>query len=372
MARLVECVPNFSDGRRTAVVDALVAAVETTPGVHLLDRTSDADHNRSVLTFAGSPEPVAAAMESAVAVAVELIDIARHEGQHPRIGAVDVVPFVPIGDMSMEECVELARTFGQRVADRFAIPVYLYARAAQRSERVVLADIRRPQFEGLREQIGERGWEPDFGPSRVHARAGAMAVGARPFLIAYNINLASTDVEIAKRIAHRIRERSGGLPRVQALGLWLEELGSAQVSMNLLDFAVTPIWQVWEAVEGLAAAQGVRIRESELIGLIPEDALLAVADHADLGGTREERLMGAAERLRIRDFNLDRVLEIRLAKAEAADAAAGSASAAQGKASRSARAKSSVSGATKGSPTGKPGRRPRRSGGRDREAADAR
>jgi glutamate formiminotransferase len=321
MVRLVECVPNFSEGRRLRVVNAVAAAVGATPGVHLLDRTSDVDHNRSVLTFAGAAEPVSRAMEAAVAVAVERIDLTSHEGQHPRIGAVDVVPFVPVGRTTIDECVEIARAFGQRVAERFEIPVYLYARAATRPERVVLADIRRPQFEGLREQISRPGWEPDFGPARVHPTAGAMAVGARPFLIAYNINLASAEVELAKRIAHRIRERSGGLPRVQALGLMLVELGSAQVSMNLLDFRVTPLWQVWEAVLGLASAQGVALRESELIGLIPEAALLAVADHARLEGDRETRLAGAAAWLQIRDFSLDRVLEIRLAAAEEAERA---------------------------------------------------
>lgn len=318
MARLVECVPNFSEGRRSAVIDAIAKAVVSVPGVHLLDRSSDADHNRSVLTFAGEADPVSAAMESAVAVAVDRIDLAAHEGQHPRIGAVDVVPFVPIGDTSMEECIELAKRFGQRVADRFGIPVYLYARAASRAERTVLADIRRPQFEGLRDQIAQPGWEPDFGPARLHPRAGAMAVGARPFLIAYNIELDSSELELARRIAHRIRERSGGLPRVQALGLWLEERGRAQVSMNLLDFTVTPLWQVWEAVEGLAAAQGVAIRQSELVGLVPEAALLDVADHAGIAGGREQRLGDAARWLRIRDFRLDHVLEIRLAAAESA------------------------------------------------------
>jgi glutamate formiminotransferase len=317
VAKLVECVPNFSEGRRVEVIDALAAAVEAMPGVQLLDRTSDVDHNRSVLTLAGEPDAVVAAMEDAVAVAVRLIDLRQHEGQHPRIGAVDVIPFVPLGDSTMDECVELARSFAARIAARFDLPVYLYARAATRSDRVVLADVRRPQFEGLRELIGEPDRAPDFGPARLHPSAGAVAVGARPFLIAYNVNLASADLELAKRIARRVRESSGGLPRVQALGLYLEELACAQVSMNLLDFTVTPMWAVWEAVGAMAADEGVGLRESELIGLAPVAALAAVADHIDVPPDEpvEDRLVAAAGWLRIRDFEPTMALELRLAAA---------------------------------------------------------
>ncbi|MFI5254357.1 MAG: glutamate formimidoyltransferase [Candidatus Limnocylindrales bacterium] len=321
MAKLVECVPNFSEGRRVEVVDAIAAAVTASPAVQLLDRTSDADHNRSVLTLAGEPDPVAAAMEAAVAAAVRLIDLRQHEGQHPRIGAVDVIPFVPLGDSTMDECVALARRFGARIAARFDLPVYLYAKAATRSERVVLADLRRPQFEGLRERIGEPAWAPDFGPARLHPSAGAVAVGARPFLIAYNINLASADLELAKRIARRVRQSSGGLPRVQALGLYLDELACAQVSMNLLDFAVTPVWLVWETVRDLAAEEGVALRESELIGLAPLASLTDVADHLAVPADRrvEERLGQAAAWLHIRDFEPTMALELRLAAAVARD-----------------------------------------------------
>lgn len=319
MADLVECVPNFSEGRRLAVVDALAEAVSTTAGVQLLDRSADRDHNRSVLTFAGPPGRVAEAMEAAVAVALEKIDMRGHEGQHPRIGAVDVIPFVPIGEMSMDECVALARSFGRRIADRFALPVYLYARAAQRADREVLADIRRPQYEGLRELISQPAHTPDFGPARLNPTGGAVAVGARPFLIAYNINLGSKDIELAKRIARRVRERSGGLPRVQALGLYLEDLGCAQVSMNLLDHSVTPIWRVWETVRAQAADEGVELRESELIGLCPLAALLDVADHIGAHeGTDEERAKEAASWLRIRNFSPLMALELRLAAAEGA------------------------------------------------------
>jgi glutamate formiminotransferase / 5-formyltetrahydrofolate cyclo-ligase len=317
MAKLVECVPNFSEGRRAEVIDALASVVAATPEVHLLDRTSDVDHNRSVLTFAGEAEAVAVAMEAAVEVAIARIDMDQHDGQHPRIGAVDVIPFVPLGETTMDECVELARRFGAHVAERFELPVYLYARAALRNDRVVLADIRKPQYEGLKSEISHRGREPDFGPARMHPTAGAVAVGARPFLIAYNINLESSDVDLAKRIAHRIRERSGGLARVQALGLYLDDIQRAQVSMNLLDHTVTPLWLVWETVRGLAADEGVELRESELIGLAPLAALLEVADHVGVAprGPVERRLNAAAEALAIRDFEPTMALELRLAAA---------------------------------------------------------
>jgi glutamate formiminotransferase len=323
MAALVESVPNFSEGRRLDVVDRLAAAVTSTPGVHLLDRTSDASHNRSVLTLAGQAPALVEALERAVAVAVHEIDMDQHAGEHPRIGAVDVVPFVPLGETSMETCVDLARSFGRRIADRFDVPVYLYANAALRPDRVRLADVRRGQYEVLKEEIGQRGREPDFGPSRMHPSAGAVAVGARPFLIAYNINLDVDDPELAKRIARRVRESGGGLPRVQANGFRVEEphRGTpprAQVSMNLLDHAVTPVWLVWEAVRDLAAEAGVAPVESELIGLAPLAALLAVADHAGTPADRpvEDRLAAAAAFLRLRDFSPLQALELRLAAAE--------------------------------------------------------
>ena len=318
MAKLVECVPNFSEGRDAETIDAIAGRVSAVAGVHLLDRTSDRDHNRSVLTFAGLPDAVAEAAEGAMEEALLRLDMRVHEGQHPRIGAVDVVPFVPLGETTMDECVELARQFGRHVAERFSLPVYMYARAAMTPAREVLADIRRPQFEGLRDLIGTPEHAPDFGPRVLHPTGGAVAIGARPFLIAYNINLESQPVDLAKDIAKSVRERSGGLPRVQALGLFLEELGCAQVSMNLLDFTVTPIWRVWEAVGAAAREAGVELRESELIGLCPIAALTDVADHIgvdpSLGDV--ERIRRAAEWLRIRDFDPSMALEIRLAEAE--------------------------------------------------------
>ena len=311
---LIESVPNVSEGRRLEVVDRLAEAIQAGDGVYLLDRTSDASHNRSVFTMAGEHEAVADALERLVAAAIHEIDMDRHTGEHPRIGAVDVIPFVPLADTSMDDCVALARTFGERIATRFDLPVYLYAQAAARPERVKLSDVRRGQYEGLKAEIDQRGRGPDFGPARMHPSAGAVAVGARPFLIAYNINLASEDVELAKRIARRVRESGGGLPKVQGNGFWIEELFRAQVSMNLLDFSVTPLWLVWETVREIAAEDGVDLAESELIGLAPVAAFLDVADRAGASSDDpvDDRLAAAAAFLRLRDFSPLQALELRL------------------------------------------------------------
>ena len=316
---LVESVPNVSEGRRLDVVDRLAAAASSVPGVHLLDRTSDASHNRSVFTLAGDVVAVSDALERLVGHALDEIDMRTQTGEHPRIGAVDVIPFVPLGETTLEACVGYARDFGRRIAERFELPVYLYAAAASRPDRVRLADVRRGQYEGLVAEIATAGREPDFGPARMHPRGGATAVGARPFLIAWNINLESTDLDVAKRIAHRVRESSGGLPAVQAKGFWIQELGCAQVSMNLLDFATTPIWRAWEAVAAEAADDGVELRESELIGLAPLAALLDVADHAGSPATAsdEERVLAAGAFLRLRDASPLQALELRLRAAAA-------------------------------------------------------
>jgi glutamate formiminotransferase len=312
--RLVESVPNVSEGRRLEVVDHLAEAIASVAGVHLLDRTSDASHNRSVFTLAGPADAVSEALERLVAVAIREIDMDAHWGEHPRIGAVDVIPFVPLGDTTMDETVELARAFGTRIAERFDLPVYLYAEAARRSDRVKLADVRRGQYEGLKVEIAQHGREPDAGPSKMHPSAGAVAVGARPFLIAYNINLDSPDVELAKRIARRIRESGGGLPRVQANGFFIDELQLAQVSMNLLDFRTTPLWRVWETVRAEAAEDAIELHESELIGLAPLAAFLDVADHVGTptDAPMDERLASAAAFLRLRDFSPLQALELRL------------------------------------------------------------
>ncbi|HSL32316.1 MAG TPA: glutamate formimidoyltransferase [Candidatus Limnocylindrales bacterium] len=315
--RLVESVPNVSEGRRLEVVERLARAIEGVPEVHLLDRTSDASHNRSVFTLAGPAGAVSEALERLVAAAIHEIDMEEHSGEHPRIGAVDVVPFVPLGETTMAEAVELARAFGARIAERFDLPVYLYAEAARGPDRVKLAEVRRGQYEGLKIEIANRGREPDFGPARMHPSAGAVAVGARPFLIAYNVNLESPDKDLAIRIARRVRESGGGLPKVQANGFYIEELHRAQVSMNLLDFRITPIWRVWETVRAEAAEDAVELAESELIGLAPVAAFLDVADHvgAPTDSPVEERLAAAARFLKLRDFSPLQALEIRLAAA---------------------------------------------------------
>ncbi len=314
---LVESVPNVSEGRRPEVVDRLATSLESVPGAQLLDRTSDASHNRSVFTVAGESDAVADALERLVGVALREIDMEQQVGEHPRIGAVDVIPFVPLGETTLEACVGYARAFGRRIAARFDLPVYLYAAAATRPDRVKLADLRRGQYEGLRTEIATRGREPDFGPARTHPRGGATCVGARPFLIAYNINLASPDVDLARRIAHRIRESSGGLPAIQAKGFYIDELGCAQVSMNVLDFGRTPLWLVWETVRAEAQADRVELAESELIGLAPLAALDAVAEHAGTPAEAApaERVLAAGRFLRLRDASPLMALELRLARA---------------------------------------------------------
>lgn len=276
MSGLVECVPNVSEGRRPEVVKGLVAVVGAVPGIRLLDVTSDVDHNRSVLTFAGDAQAVEAAALALVAAAYREVDLRTHTGEHPRLGAVDVVPFVPLAGSTMDECVAIARRVGKAVAAAHDVPVYYYAKAATRPERVRLPDIRKPQFEGLQDLMATT-HVPDEGPSRVHPTAGAIVVGARPPLIAFNIELDTTDVKLAKRIAKEIRESSGGLPAVQAMGFELTDPVRAQVSMNLLDHTVTSLATVWREVETRAAAEGVRILKGELIGLAPLGAMLDVA-----------------------------------------------------------------------------------------------
>lgn len=272
-APLVECVPNFSEGRDATTLGALKHAIVRVPGVRLLDVQADAAHNRSVYTFVATPDAALEAAFGAMRVATERIDLTRHRGEHPRMGATDVVPFVPVRDVTMDDCVVLARRLGERAARELGVPIYLYARAATRPERERLPDIRKGEFEGLRERIGkDPAADPDFGPKRIHPTAGATAVGARPFLLAFNIYLDSTDVSIAKEIAKGVRTSSGGLPAVQASGF--EVAGKAQVSMNLLDIDTTPPPTVFAAVERAARARGVDILKSEVVGLIPERALL--------------------------------------------------------------------------------------------------
>jgi glutamate formiminotransferase/formiminotetrahydrofolate cyclodeaminase len=290
---LVECVPNFSEGKNPAVLDALRAAIVAVPGAQLLDVQADAAHHRSVFTFVAPPAAAAEAAFRAMCVATERIDLTKHTGEHPRMGATDVVPFIPVRDITMHDCVGLARQLGERVGKELGIPVFLYARAAQRPERVLLPDVRKGEFEGLRDRV----LEPDFGPTRVHPTAGATAMGARPFLVAYNVYLDTRDVSIAKDIAKQIRTSSGGLPAVQASGF--EVGGLAQVSMNLLDIDITPPATVFGAVKALAEKRGVDVKKSEIVGLIPERAVIGAA--------------GAA--LRLRDA-ADHLLEAKIRAAE--------------------------------------------------------
>jgi len=274
---LVECVPNFSEGRRPDVVDKIVAAIAHVPGVTLMDRQSDATHNRSVVTFVGEAAAVEEAAFGGIAAAALLIDLTQHEGAHPRFGAADVVPFVPVRADDMPACVESAHRLGARVGAELEIPVYFYEDAARRPERRNLADVRRGEFEGLRDEIAhDPAREPDEGPKNaVHATAGAVAIGARPPLIAYNVNLATGDLDLARRIATEIRERDGGLPCVKAMGLSFGD--DVQVSMNLTDYRRTSVLTAFEAVRSRAEAAGVAVRASEIVGLVPEDALTDVA-----------------------------------------------------------------------------------------------
>lgn len=294
MPGIIECVPNVSEGRRLDVVDDLAAVISAIPGVRLLDRTSDPDHNRSVFTFAGDPDAVERAALSLIDATYRVVDMRGHRGEHPRLGAVDVVPFVPLAGVTMEACVAIARRVGAAVAAKHGVPVFYYANAATRPERMRLPDIRKPEYEGLAAFL-ETTHVPDVGPRTLHPSAGAIVIGARPPLIAFNIELDTTDLGIARRIAKEIRESSGGLPAVQAMGFMLSDPPRAQVSMNLLDHTVTSLPRVWHEVEIRAAAAGVRVLRGELIGLLPLDAALA----------------SAGESLKLDGFGRDRVIEAR-------------------------------------------------------------
>jgi glutamate formiminotransferase/formiminotetrahydrofolate cyclodeaminase len=297
MRKIVECVPNFSEGRDRAKINEIAQAVTSVPGVMLLHTHSDADHHRSVLTFAGEPEAVLEAAFLSARKAVELIDLNEHRGEHPRIGAIDVIPFIPLEGTSMSECVNLARRAGERIARELEVPVYLYEKAAERPECKNLAHIRRGQFEGLRREIlidPER--HPDFGEPRLHPTAGAVAVGARRVLVAFNINLATDDLDVAKKIAAAVRGRDGGLRYVKALAFSLHGRRQTQVSMNLVDVEKTPIFRAYEMVEREAERYGVNICGSEIVGLVPQAALNDCS----------------ARYLRFESFHSDLVLETRL------------------------------------------------------------
>lgn len=276
----LECVPNVSEGRRPEVVARLAAAVTSAPGVRLLDLSSDPDHNRSVMTLAGEARDLRAGLLSLYEAALSEIDLTRHEGVHPRVGAVDVVPFVPLDDTPMEAAVAAAEDLASEVADRFGLPVFLYERAARKPGRRLLADIRRGGFEGLPARFADPEQAPDFGPARVHPTGGATVIGARFFLIAFNAVLDTPDVSIARAVARKVRESGGGLPAVRALGVFLASRGLAQVSMNLVDYRQTSVWSALKRVRQEAAALDARVVETELIGLMPEEAAAGVVREA--------------------------------------------------------------------------------------------
>lgn len=301
--RLIECIPNISEGRRPEVVADLVRAVRTTPAIRLLDVTADASHHRSVLTFAGPAPALTEAVLALVERAIATIDLRTHSGEHPRIGAVDVVPFVPLDGVTLDECVQLARVTAAEVAHRFQVPVYLYEAAATAPHRRNLAEVRRGGFEGLAVRMQDPAWTPDFGPAHPHPSAGAIAMGARGPLIAFNVNLADARVEVARAIAREVRERDGGLPAVKAIPVHLADRGLVQVSMNLTDFHRTSMTEAYDAVSRAAARYGITVLESELIGLVPDAAL-----PPDPG-----------LRLKLRGFSRRMVLEDRLAQCLAGD-----------------------------------------------------
>lgn len=287
---IIECVPNFSEGRSATIVTGIAEAIASVARVAILNQTSDWDHNRSVFTFAGAPDAVAEAAFRAIERAVSLIDLNRHAGAHPRIGAADVVPLVPVSGVSLEFCAQLAAQLGERVWRELHVPAYLYEAAARRPDRSNLANIRRGRFEKLREEVVHNPARlPDFGEAALHPTAGACVIGARRFLIAFNINLATADVDIARKIARKIRASSGGLPAVKALGLYLESRGLAQVSTNLTNFELTPLCAIVEAVRAEAERYGASIQSTELIGLIPRKAIETAGD-CELNITAEQVL----------------------------------------------------------------------------------
>ncbi|MCD6411181.1 MAG: glutamate formimidoyltransferase [Thermoplasmata archaeon] len=295
--KIVECVPNFSEGRRKEVIEEIIDQVRKRKDVKLLDYSSDPDHNRTDVTFIGEPKAVKEAALDLAMKCVELIDMNKHKGEHPRMGAIDVVPFVPVYNVTMEECVKLAHEFAKEFAEKSGVPCFMYEEAATRPDRKNLADVRRGEFEGLKEEIGKNPDRvPDYGPNRIHPTAGATAVGARFFLIAFNVNLGTSDIEIAKKIAKAVRYSSGGYRYVKAMGFELKERGIVQVSMNLTNYKKTPIFRVFETIKNEAERYGVPVVGSEIVGLVPLEALVEVADYY----------------LRLENFSMEQILEKRL------------------------------------------------------------
>ena len=280
---LLECVPNFSEGRKVETIERIARAIESLRGAVVLNRHIDRDHNRSVITFVAAPDAIVDAAVRAVATAAELIDLRTHAGVHPRIGATDVLPFVPVSGVTMEQCIAIAHDAGQRIWQELSIPIYFYERAALRRDRARLEHVRGNGFEWLREEIRSNpDRAPDVGDRKLHESAGAIAIGARPFLIAFNVNLRTKDLAIARRIARAVRERDGGLPFVKALGFELESRGIVQVSLNLVDYEQTPIARAFAAVQEQANREGVEVLSTELVGLLPRAALDRMAAYFPL------------------------------------------------------------------------------------------
>ncbi|MFZ7126187.1 MAG: glutamate formimidoyltransferase [Desulfobacterales bacterium] len=294
--QILECVPNFSEGRDSAIIDAIVEPFRNAEGVRLLDYQNDTDHNRMVVTVVGEPEPLKKAVLEAVSVAVQRIDLRSHRGQHPRMGAADVVPFIPIRNITREEAVDVSRSVGKAIADTLQVPVFLYEASATRSDRRNLAAIRKGQFEGMAEKLKDPEWLPDFGPSEPHPSAGVTAVGARMPLIAYNVNLDTSSMEIADGIAKRVRHINGGFRYCKAMGVELKDRGIVQVSMNLTDYTRTAVYRVFELIRIEARRYGVNVVGSEIVGLVPMEALVDTA----------------AFYLGLENFSMDQVLESRL------------------------------------------------------------
>jgi len=300
MRTVIECVPNISEGREVARVEAIAAAVRAAPGARLLDVSSDASHNRSVLTLVGDADGIRAAVRALFEAALPRIDLTRHSGEHPRMGAVDVVPFIPIRGATVEQCVALSREVGAEIGERFGVPVYLYEDSATSERRRNLAEVRKGEFEGFAEKMKSADWKPDFGPDHPHPTAGVVAVGARPPLIAYNINLGTRDLRVAERIAKAIRHISGGFRYVKAMGVDLADRGLVQVSINMTNYRKTPLHRVFECVRSEAERFGVPIVGSEIVGLTPAEALYMAAEHY----------------LRLEGFTSDQVLETKLLEEE--------------------------------------------------------
>ncbi len=297
MARIIQCVPNFSEGRDKAKLESILDEIRN-EDVKLLDYSMDKDHNRSVVTFIGEPEKVVEAAFKAIKKAAEVIDMRSHSGEHPRMGATDVVPLIPISEVTMEECIELTQELGRRVGEELGISVYLYEKSASTPARENLADVRRGQYEGMADKLKVDEWTPDFGPTELNTKAGVTAIGARMPLVAYNINLDTDNVEIAKKIAMAIRARSGGFTYCKAIGLEITERNMAQVSINMVDYTKTPLFRVFDTVEREANRYGVNVIGSEIIGLVPMDALVNAADYY----------------LKLEDFDTSQILEKRMAE----------------------------------------------------------